>query len=41
MTTLKEFLHALGLRHTAANLDDLVARATKRRLSPRRCPSDC
>jgi DNA replication protein DnaC len=34
MTTLKESLHALGLRHTAANLDDLVARATKRRLSP-------
>lgn len=34
MTTLKESLHALGLRHTAANLDDLIARATKRRLSP-------
>jgi DNA replication protein DnaC len=37
MTTpipLAEQLKALGLRHSAANLDDLVATATKRRLGP-------
>ncbi len=34
MSTLKNDLHALGLRYTAANIDDLVALATKRRFSP-------
>ena len=33
MSTLKNDLHALGLHYTAANLDDLVALATKRRFS--------
>jgi len=32
--TLAEQLHALGLRHLSQNLDDFVARATKKRLSP-------
>lgn len=34
MTTLAESLTALGLRHAAAHLDDLVATATKKRLGP-------
>jgi DNA replication protein DnaC len=34
VTNLPESLAAIGLRHTAANLDDLVAMATKRRWSP-------
>ncbi len=34
MTTLAEPLTALGLRDTAAHLDDVVALATKRRWSP-------
>jgi DNA replication protein DnaC len=34
VTNLPEALAAIGLRHTAANLDDLVAMATKRRWSP-------
>jgi DNA replication protein DnaC len=34
MSNLPEALAAIGLRHTAANLDDLVATATKRRWSP-------
>jgi DNA replication protein DnaC len=33
-TTLADQLHALGLRHAAACLDDLVATATKRRFGP-------
>lgn len=33
-TPLAEQLTGLGLRHAAANLDDLVARATKQRLAP-------
>lgn len=33
-TPLAEQLTALGLRHTAAHLDDLVATATKKRLGP-------
>jgi len=33
MTTLAEQLGALGLRYTAAHLDDLLARATKQRWS--------
>jgi DNA replication protein DnaC len=34
MTTLAESLAALGLRHTASHLDDLVATSTKKRLGP-------
>ena len=34
MTTLAESLTALGLRHAAAHLDDLVASSTKKRLGP-------
>ena len=34
MAPLVEHLAALGLRHTAEHLDDLVALATKRRWSP-------
>jgi DNA replication protein DnaC len=34
MTTLAESLAALGLRHAAAHLDDLVATSTKKRLGP-------
>jgi DNA replication protein DnaC len=34
MTPLTDTLKALGLHHTAAHLDDLVALATKRRWSP-------
>src|SRR5712692_5111414 len=34
MSDLVKGLAALGLRHTAAHLDDLVALATKRRWSP-------
>ena len=34
MTTLAESLTALGLRHAAAHLEDLVATSTKRRLGP-------
>jgi DNA replication protein DnaC len=34
VSNLPEALAAIGLRHTAANLDDLVAMATKRRWSP-------
>jgi DNA replication protein DnaC len=34
MTPLSDTLKALGLHHTAAHLDDLVALATKRRWSP-------
>ncbi len=34
MAPLTDHLTALGLRHTAAHLDDLVALATKRRWSP-------
>jgi DNA replication protein DnaC len=34
MTTLAEALAALGLRHAAAQLDDLVATSTKKRLGP-------
>lgn len=34
MTTLAESLTALGLRHAAAQLDDLVATSTKKRLGP-------
>jgi DNA replication protein DnaC len=34
MTTLAESLAALGLRHAATNLDDLVATSTKKRLGP-------
>ncbi len=34
MTTLAESLVALGLRHAAAHLDDLVATSTKKRLGP-------
>ena len=33
MTTLADALRAIGLTHTAAELDDLVALATKRRWS--------
>ena len=33
-TPLADQLNALGLRHTAAHLDDLVATATKRRFGP-------
>jgi DNA replication protein DnaC len=33
-TPLAEQLTALGLRHSAAHIDDLVATATKKRLSP-------
>ena len=33
-TPLAEQLTALGLRNTAAHLDDLVATATKKRLGP-------
>jgi DNA replication protein DnaC len=32
--SLSDDLKAIGLRHTGANLDDLVALATKRRMSP-------
>ena len=31
MTTLADALRAIGLTHTAAELDDLIALATKRR----------
>jgi DNA replication protein DnaC len=34
MPPLPEQLAALGLRHTAAHLDDVIALATKRRWSP-------
>src|ERR1700675_1615263 len=34
MSDLVQGLTTLGLRHTAADLDDIVALATKRRLSP-------
>lgn len=34
MTALPDVLAAIGLRHTAAHLDDIVATATKRRLGP-------
>ena len=34
MSPLPESLKTLGLHHTAAQLDDLVALATKRRFSP-------
>jgi hypothetical protein len=34
MSPLPESLTTLGLHHTAAHLDDLVALATKRRFSP-------
>ena len=34
MTTLAEALRAIGLTHTASELDDLVALATKRRWGP-------
>ena len=34
MSPLPERLKTLGLHHTAAHLDDLVALATKRRFSP-------
>lgn len=34
MTPIAEQLTSLGLRHAAANLDDLVAMSTKRRLGP-------
>lgn len=34
MNTLAENLTAIGLRHTAAHLDDLVASATKKRFGP-------
>ena len=34
MAPLTDHLAALGFRHTAAHLDDLVALATKRRWSP-------
>ena len=34
MSTLTDQLTALGLRHTAANLDDMVALATRKRWSP-------
>jgi DNA replication protein DnaC len=34
MTTLAESLTALGLRHAAAHLEDLVATSTKKRLGP-------
>src|SRR6266542_4553172 len=34
MATLAEHLAALGLRYTAAHLDDVIALATKRRWSP-------
>jgi len=34
MTTLADSLTALGLRHAAAHLDDLVATSTKKRLGP-------
>lgn len=34
MMTLAESLTALGLRHAAAHLDDLVASSTKKRLGP-------
>lgn len=34
MTTLAESLTALGLRHAATHLDDLVASSTKKRLGP-------
>jgi DNA replication protein DnaC len=34
MTTLAEKLAAIGLRHTAENLDDFVAQATKKRWGP-------
>ena len=34
MTNLPDQLKLLGLRHTAAHLDDLVASATKKRLGP-------
>lgn len=34
MTTLADSLTALGLRHAAAHLDDLVASSTKKRLGP-------
>ena len=33
-TTLREQLRQLGLAHTAAELDDLIARATQKRWSP-------
>jgi hypothetical protein len=33
-TLLAEQLNALGLRHTAAHLENLVATATKKRLGP-------
>lgn len=32
--TLSEQLHILGLRHLSQNLDDFIARATKKRLGP-------
>lgn len=35
MDDLAAALHALGLRHTAAQLDDLIAQATRQRLGPR------
>lgn len=35
MTTLDNQLDALGLRHTAGHLDDILAYAQKRKLSPR------
>jgi hypothetical protein len=34
MASLAEQLAALGLRDTAAHLDDVIARATKRRWNP-------
>ncbi len=34
MAPLPDTLKSLGLRHTAAHLDDVVALATKRRWSP-------
>jgi DNA replication protein DnaC len=34
MSSLEDTLRAIGLRHTAATLDDLVAQATKKRWSP-------
>src|SRR5260370_17330044 len=34
MPALADALQSLGLRHTAAHLDDVVALATKRRWSP-------
>ena len=33
-TSLADLLNSLGLRHTAAQLDDLIATATKRRFGP-------